>query len=92
MTSTAAPAYQVPPRKVVAVEHPMVIKNLDNGLKTFGTNRPFQRVSSFLLTLPTGIVPNYRAGLVISLVTQREIYHLSLSLSATDAMVLSIWC
>jgi general transcription factor 3C polypeptide 5 (transcription factor C subunit 1) len=48
MTSTAAPAYKVPPRKVVAVEHPMVIKNLDNGLKTFGTNRPFERVSSFL--------------------------------------------
>ena len=63
----AAPVYTVPPRKVVAVEHPLVVKNLENGLKTFGRNRPFERVrlnpiSLFVLDLP-------RASLVICLVT-----------------------
>lgn len=31
----------------------MVIKNLDNGLKTFGTNQPFERVSPFLFDAPS---------------------------------------
>ncbi|RFU35212.1 hypothetical protein B7463_g1097, partial [Scytalidium lignicola] len=34
--SFVAPVYTFKPREVVAVEHPMVIKNIDNGLKTFG--------------------------------------------------------
>ncbi|POS87149.1 hypothetical protein EPUL_000546 [Erysiphe pulchra] len=43
-TAAAASSYEVPLRKIVAVEHPMIIKNLDNGIKTFGTNHPFERV------------------------------------------------
>jgi general transcription factor 3C polypeptide 5 (transcription factor C subunit 1) len=39
-----APIFKVAPREIFAVEHPLVIKNLDNGIKTFGTNRPFERV------------------------------------------------
>jgi hypothetical protein len=41
-----APIYKVTPREVVAVEHPMIIQNIDNALKTFGKGRPFDRVSS----------------------------------------------
>ncbi|KAH8805962.1 RNA polymerase III transcription factor IIIC subunit-domain-containing protein [Xylogone sp. PMI_703] len=36
MAPSTVPAYTVKSREVVAVEHPMVIKNIDNGLKTFG--------------------------------------------------------
>lgn len=43
-----APVFEVPDREVVAVEHPMIIHNVDNAIKTFGTNRPFLRVSSSL--------------------------------------------
>ena len=63
-----APAYEVPPRKVVAVEHPLVIKNLENGLKTFGRNKPFERVSKEFLS--TYYFPH--TGLVISLVTSNR--------------------
>jgi general transcription factor 3C polypeptide 5 (transcription factor C subunit 1) len=47
----SAPIFEVTRRDVVAVEHPMVVKNLDNALKTFGvggdtTGRPFRRVSN----------------------------------------------
>ena len=41
-----APEFEIGPREVVAVEHPAIIQNLDNGIKTFGTNQPFERVSS----------------------------------------------
>ncbi len=45
-----APVFKVATREIVAVEHPLVIKTLDNGIKTFGTNRPFERVGlPFLL-------------------------------------------
>ncbi|TVY73448.1 Transcription factor tau subunit sfc1 [Lachnellula suecica] len=44
MPRADAAACTVPPRKVVAVEHPMIVKNLEKGIKTFGTNRPFERV------------------------------------------------
>lgn len=40
-----APAYPIAPRNVVAVEHPMIIRNLENGLKTFGKGTAFSRVS-----------------------------------------------
>ena len=33
---SSAPVYTVPGKEIVAVEHPMIIKNIDNGLKTFG--------------------------------------------------------
>ncbi len=39
-----APIFKVPSRKIIAVEHPMVVQNIDNGIKTFGNSRPFQRV------------------------------------------------
>lgn len=32
----SAPTYTIPSREVVAVEHPMIIQNLENGIKTFG--------------------------------------------------------
>jgi general transcription factor 3C polypeptide 5 (transcription factor C subunit 1) len=44
----AAPIFDVPDREVVALEHPMIIQNLENAIKTFGTNRPFLRVSIFI--------------------------------------------
>jgi general transcription factor 3C polypeptide 5 (transcription factor C subunit 1) len=40
-----APTYEVALREVIAVEHPAIIKNLDNALKSFGRNNPFERVS-----------------------------------------------
>ncbi|TVY44231.1 Transcription factor tau subunit [Lachnellula occidentalis] len=43
-SASAAPVYKIPSRKVVAVEHPLVVKNLENGLKTFGKNQPFERL------------------------------------------------
>lgn len=53
----SAPIFEVTRRDVVAVEHPMVVKNLDNALKTFGvggdtTGRPFRRVSYGHVLLP----------------------------------------
>lgn len=46
----SAPTWDVARRDVVAVEHPMVVKDLDKALKTFGvgaetTGQPFRRVS-----------------------------------------------
>lgn len=41
----AAPYFEAAPLKIVAVEHPCVVKNTDNGLKTFGRNPNFERVS-----------------------------------------------
>ncbi len=43
--ASAAPTYLIPPRQIVAVEHPMIIENIDIGLKTFGKEKPFARVS-----------------------------------------------
>ncbi|KAF8860318.1 hypothetical protein BDZ45DRAFT_800898 [Acephala macrosclerotiorum] len=44
MEEGAAPIFKVPDREIIAVEHPMIIQNIDNGIKTFGNNRPFQRI------------------------------------------------
>lgn len=41
-----APILSVPPTQIVAVEHPMIVKNLDNALKTFGRGHPFKQVLS----------------------------------------------
>jgi hypothetical protein len=46
-SSRSAPSFRIPPREIVAVEHPMIIKNIDNGLKTFGTGVPLVQVSEF---------------------------------------------
>ncbi|KAH6666860.1 RNA polymerase III transcription factor IIIC subunit-domain-containing protein [Halenospora varia] len=40
----AAPAFKIPPTQVVAVEHPMIAKNTDNALKTFGGNKAFGHI------------------------------------------------
>jgi hypothetical protein len=45
MDEGAAPVFKVPEREIIAVEHPMIVQNIDNGIKTFGNNHPFQRVS-----------------------------------------------
>ncbi|KAJ5051009.1 uncharacterized protein L3040_002875 [Drepanopeziza brunnea f. sp. 'multigermtubi'] len=41
---TTAPIYQIAPREITAVEHPMIVQNLDKAMKTFGRNRPFKRI------------------------------------------------
>lgn len=46
----SAPTLEVARRDVVAVEHPMVVQDLDKALRTFGrgvetTGRPFRMVS-----------------------------------------------
>jgi hypothetical protein len=40
-----APEFELGTREVFAVEHPAIIQNLDNGIKTFGRDQPFERVS-----------------------------------------------
>lgn len=41
-----APLYSIPPRRFGAVEHPMIIKDIDKGIRTFGRGHSFQTVSS----------------------------------------------
>jgi len=52
-----APIYQIAPREITAIEHPLIIQNLDNGLKTFGTNKPFERIMNSID--PEECVPLY---------------------------------
>ncbi|KAH7374197.1 RNA polymerase III transcription factor IIIC subunit-domain-containing protein [Cadophora sp. MPI-SDFR-AT-0126] len=54
---TQAPIYKIAPREITAVEHPLIIQNLDNGLKTFGTNKPFERIMNSID--PEECVPLY---------------------------------
>ncbi|KAK4199929.1 putative transcription factor tau subunit sfc1 [Triangularia verruculosa] len=39
-----APIYTIPSRRLGALEHPMIIKNLDKGIKTLGQNNAFQAI------------------------------------------------
>ncbi|EAQ85987.1 hypothetical protein CHGG_07240 [Chaetomium globosum CBS 148.51] len=39
-----APTYTIPSRRLGALEHPMIIKNLDKGINTFGQNNAFQAI------------------------------------------------
>ncbi|KAK8110495.1 Transcription factor tau subunit sfc1 [Apiospora kogelbergensis] len=39
-----APVYEVPTRKVIAIEHPCIIQDLDRGIKSFGSNPKFQKL------------------------------------------------
>lgn len=53
----SAPTLEVARRDVVAVEHPMVVQDLDKALRTFGrgvetTGRPFRMVSVWGHVLP----------------------------------------
>lgn len=52
-----APVYSIPPKDIIAVEHPMHIRNLDLALATFGTNRPFRRVSLLYELHPPASLP-----------------------------------
>lgn len=52
-----APYYPVPTTKIVAMEHPMIIKNIDKGLTTLGTGvRPAQIMTA---EDHTGCIPIY---------------------------------
>lgn len=61
--SRHAPVYTVPRRSFSAVEHPMLVQDIDKGIATFGRKFNFQEARSFnpdrldelcMLTLPTG--------------------------------------
>ncbi|KAK4238723.1 transcription factor tau subunit sfc1 [Achaetomium macrosporum] len=39
-----APTYTIPHRRLGALEHPMIIKDLDKGISTFGQNNAFQAI------------------------------------------------
>lgn len=41
----SAPIYNIASNHIVAVEHPMIVKDTDKGLKTFGNGAAFSRVS-----------------------------------------------
>jgi len=45
-----APQYQIPTRGITALEHPLIIKDLDKGLKTFGRKPDFDAVSDLIRT------------------------------------------
>ncbi|KAI1818108.1 hypothetical protein GGS20DRAFT_529777 [Poronia punctata] len=42
--SASAPTLEVPERKIVAVDHPCILLNLENGLKSFGPKPNFQKL------------------------------------------------
>ena len=42
--SEGAPILDIPQRKIIAIEHPCVLINLDKGLDTFGMDPDFQKV------------------------------------------------
>lgn len=44
-----APIYTVPTRRLGALEHPMIIKDVDKGIKTFGQNFALEAVRGPLL-------------------------------------------
>jgi hypothetical protein len=60
------PVLGIDGRNVVAVEHPMIIKNIEKGIKTFGQGRPFNRVSHRTRDIkppaPAGILPYITAS------------------------------
>ncbi|KAI1329006.1 hypothetical protein F5Y16DRAFT_131225 [Xylariaceae sp. FL0255] len=42
--SNSAPVYDVPDRKIIAIEHPCTVHNLDHGLKLFGVRPGFSKL------------------------------------------------
>jgi hypothetical protein len=46
--SKHAPRYSLPARRLGALEHPLIIRNVDRGIQTFGTNPSFQAVKQTL--------------------------------------------
>jgi len=59
---SSAPCLEIAPRDVVAVEHPMIVKNIDNALKTFGVGDPFEKVGRCPSRdkAPTSLLPCFR--------------------------------
>lgn len=45
----SAPTFEVPKRKIIAVEHPCIVLNLENGLRSFGPRPDFHKVSHMLI-------------------------------------------
>ncbi|KAI8625195.1 hypothetical protein F5Y19DRAFT_451359 [Xylariaceae sp. FL1651] len=43
-TPASAPTFEVPKRKIVAIEHPCILLNLENGLKSFGPKPNFEKL------------------------------------------------
>ena len=43
--SGKAPTYHVPQERIVSVEHPCIVKNFDNGLKSLGGEHQLKHVS-----------------------------------------------
>ncbi|KAK3359734.1 RNA polymerase III transcription factor IIIC subunit-domain-containing protein [Lasiosphaeria hispida] len=39
-----APRYPIPARRLGAVEHPLIVKDIEKGIKTFGANAPLQAI------------------------------------------------
>ncbi len=62
-----APEFEIGTREVFAVEHPAIIQNLDNGIKTFGRDQPFERVSLYFLSLKSRDLRNLPSPVLISL-------------------------
>ncbi len=40
----AAPRYSIPAKRLIAVEHPLVVKDVDKAIKTFGRSASFKTV------------------------------------------------
>ena len=53
-TSPSSPILAVPAEVVVSLEHPSIIKNIDNGLKSLGGNVRLNQVHVLLITLRGG--------------------------------------
>lgn len=50
----SAPTFDVPERKIVAVDHPYILLNLENGLQSFGPKPNFDKVSDCLIRAYNG--------------------------------------
>jgi general transcription factor 3C polypeptide 5 (transcription factor C subunit 1) len=43
-----APRYSIPPRRLGALEHPLIVEDVDRGIRTFGSNPALQAVRQAL--------------------------------------------
>lgn len=48
--SSTAPVYTVPQERVVSIEHPCVVRNFDNGIKSLGGEPRMKHVSAGVST------------------------------------------
>ncbi|KAI9767020.1 MAG: tau 95 subunit of transcription factor TFIIIC [Geoglossum simile] len=56
-----SPWYAVPTRSIVCVEHPFLIKDVDRGLKTFGSAKRIEQVGCTVTLLARTVFPKSRA-------------------------------